>query len=495
MLKTGIYVRVSTEEQAQEGFSIRAQEQKLKDYIKIKEWSLYKVYADEGISGKNITARPAINEMIDDIKKGYVKNVLVYKIDRLTRSTADLISLVDLFNEHDCAFNSLTESIDTGSATGRMFIKIIGIFAEFERENIAERSRLGFERKVKEGYSLCSNQVSYGYDRKKGEKVQTINGKEAVIVREIYDMFLNNGMSYHFIAKYLNDRKIPTKNNLTWTAQQIIAILKNCNYIGYVRYAMADKKRNFENKGFHEPIISEETFNNTQILMKKSSKKIYKKHPKEEQYYAGILYCGICGSKLLIHGSMKKNINDGFLYYRCHNRLKKQCEAFSVQHKHIEKAFVEYINRFNDFDTLNEIQSIAKEKIKNENLELNSNLNKEISQLEKREKEISQKYINGEVEFNDYLELKKIIAEEKTRTTSLLKTIEDNVDEEITIKKENIISNLKENWELLNNAERRQFLINFVDKIIVINHREKGKRDGHVEICNVELSKEFKNNK
>jgi len=109
MVETGIYVRVSTEEQAQEGYSIRAQVQKLKDYARIKDWHVYKIYMDEGISGKNITDRPAINEMIADIKKGHVKNVLVFKIDRLTRNTADLISLVELFNKHDCAFNSLSE--------------------------------------------------------------------------------------------------------------------------------------------------------------------------------------------------------------------------------------------------------------------------------------------------------------------------------------------------------------------------------------------------
>lgn len=80
MLETAIYVRVSTEEQAQEGFSIRAQEQKLKDYTKIKDWSIYKVYADEGISGKNIEERPAINEMIEDIKKGEIKMFLFLKL-------------------------------------------------------------------------------------------------------------------------------------------------------------------------------------------------------------------------------------------------------------------------------------------------------------------------------------------------------------------------------------------------------------------------------
>jgi site-specific DNA recombinase len=139
-MKTGIYVRVSTEEQAKEGFSIRAQQEKLTSYAKVMEWDIYKIYSDEGISGKNITDRPAINEMISDIKSKKIENVLVFKVDRLTRSTKDLSELLELFKEYDCAFNSLMESIDTQSASGRMFLKIIGIFAEFERENIVERS-------------------------------------------------------------------------------------------------------------------------------------------------------------------------------------------------------------------------------------------------------------------------------------------------------------------------------------------------------------------
>lgn len=210
-METGIYIRVSTEEQAQEGFSIRGQEEKLKDYTRIKDWSLYDLYIDEGISGKNIKDRPAVNRLIADVKAGRITNVLVYKIDRLTRSTSDLVFLIELFNRYDCSFNSLMESIDTRTASGRMFIKIIGIFAEFERENIIERVKMGRDRKVKEGYSLCSSHASYGYDREPGKKVQTINEEEAAIVREIFEKFVNEGMSLNRIVRFLNLRKIPSK--------------------------------------------------------------------------------------------------------------------------------------------------------------------------------------------------------------------------------------------------------------------------------------------
>jgi len=493
MLETAIYVRVSTEEQAQEGFSIRAQEQKLKDYARIKEWAIYKIYRDEGISGKNITARPAINEMIEDIKSGCVKNVLIFKIDRLTRSTVDLANLIDLFNDYNCAFNSLNESIDTQSATGRMFIKIIGIFAEFERENIAERVTLGFERKAREGYSTSSRSTSYGYDRENGQKVQTINEKEAKIVKEIFDMFVNRHMSYCGIRDTLNNRNIPTKENSIWDTRTITSLLKNCNYKGYVRYAYKDEKRKFEVKGLHEPIISEELFNEAQILAEKMTKKVYKKHPKEDHYFAGVLFCGLCGERLMVHGRYIKNRNGDIIHkidYYCNNRVKKICDAKYMIQKNVEKAFVEYINSIEDFNTLDEIQLSVKQENEAKNLEMITELRKQLEKLDRKEKEIVTMYVQENLDFDSYTNIKKMIDKERNQTILLLKNIEESVDEEIIVKKENIIKSLKENWEKLNNSERRKFLINFVERIEIVNELAEGKREGTIKILNVEFNKE-----
>ena len=491
MLQTGIYVRVSTEEQAQEGYSIRAQEEKLRDYAKVKDWLVYKIYMDEGISGKNITERPAINEMIEDIKNGKVQNVLVFKIDRLTRSIVDLMHLIELFNTHDCAFNSLTESIDTQSATGRMFIKILGIFAEFERENISERVRTGFERKVKEGYTLATNIISYGYDRKKGEKIQTINEEEAVVVKEIFNMFLNNHMSYGKIAKNLNGRNISTKNGSIWHGATIKHLLTNCNLKGYVRYATEDEKRYFEVKGQHEPIISEEIYDEVQELIKKMSVKVYKKHPREDNCFSGIAFCGICGKKMISHGDYKKD-ETGYTLpasYRCLNRKYGKCTNSDARHIKVEEAFIEYINNIQEFDTLDEVQLAMKQEIKNQNIELLNDLKKQYSKLERKEKEILDRYIQGNVDFDGYMLVKNGIDKEKKTVSGTISTIEDFVDEEITIKKEHIIKSLKENWEHLSKSEKRQFVINFIEKIEVVNEREKGKREGVVKVLNVEFNK------
>ena len=123
-----------------------------------------------------------------------------------------------------------------------MFIKIIGIFAEFERENIIERVKLGLEKKVKEGYCLSSRCSSYGYTRKNGEKIQEIDEQEAQVVRDIFDMYVNQGMSLTKIAKRLNILNVPTKNNATWSSSLISSLLSNCNHIGNVRHHIREKE-------------------------------------------------------------------------------------------------------------------------------------------------------------------------------------------------------------------------------------------------------------
>lgn len=490
MVNTGIYVRVSTEEQAQEGYSIRAQEQKLKDYARIKDWGVYNIYADEGISGKNIVERPAINSLIEDIKNGKVNNVLVFKIDRLTRNTADLITLINLFNEYDCAFNSLSESIDTKTASGRMFVKIIGIFAEFERENIIERTKIGFERKVREGYTLATRVPSYGYDRKIGEKVQTINEAEAIIVREVFDMFTNQHLSFLEISDILNERKIPTKENAVWHSRTIKNMLTNCNYIGKVRYATKDEKRHFETEGVHEPIISQELYEKTQNLIKKIKTKSYTKRPKEENYFSGVLFCSKCGGRLVTHGSYRKNDKGemiGSNSYRCSNYIKHTCNASNVSHNRVERAFINYINNIEDFTVIDEIEIEEKENLNNQKL---NTLYKQKDTLEHRENEILNLYISGTMDFEHFTEIKNPLEQEKMRILSEIQELENSQieDEQEQIIKADIIKNIKENWELLTDLEKRQFIVQFIDKIIVdgikINQRSTA-----VKILDVKFSK------
>ncbi|MDR1465128.1 MAG: recombinase family protein [Oscillospiraceae bacterium] len=478
-METGIYVRVSTEEQAQEGFSIRAQEQKLKDFTRIKDWSIFKIYADEGISGKNITQRPAMCQLVEDVKAGRVKNVLVFKIDRLTRSTADLIYLVDLFNEYGCAFNSLCESIDTQTASGRMFLKIIGIFAEFERENIIERTKLGVERKVKEGYTLCTATPSFGFDRPKGEKIQTINEEEALIVREIFDLYVQQGKTLTDIARQLNLRKISTKHDAAWSSVKIRRVLCNVNYVGEVRHHVGDKQREYSVDGRHEGFIPQDLFEAAQRLLAKNYAAAPKRKPRPDNYFVGFLFCAQCGYRLKTHNQSKAHSNgtvQHFGNYVCGNKTLRTCTAGSMSHSKLEVAFEEYIAHIADFTTSVDTQNAELAQKQQQNQTTLHLYEEKLRQFEAKARETLDLYVNNDIAFAEYREIKQKLAQDREFVQSEIKRLREQ-EERITVDDSDIIRNLRENWGLLTNAERRQFLINFVERIVAQSEKMDGKNN------------------
>ena len=183
----------------------------------------------------------------------------------------DLLYLIDLFEKYNCNFNSQTEKIDSSNAVGRMFIKIIGIFAEFERENLAERVTLGYEQKTKEGnYTNCNG--VYGYDYIKGGNL-VVNKKEAYYVRKIFKWYLN-GDSMLKIATKLRELNVPTKRGGKWNQSTINSILNNPLYIGKVRYGV-NKKNNFIVSGKNiDSIIDVKLFNDVSNKLRKRKRKI-----------------------------------------------------------------------------------------------------------------------------------------------------------------------------------------------------------------------------
>ena len=488
-MKTAIYVRVSTEEQAKEGYSIRAQIDKLKSYIQIKDWTFYKVYADEGISGKNITDRPAINELINDIKAGRVNNVLVYKIDRLTRSTRDLIDLIEIFKEHSCTFNSLMESIDTQTASGRMFLKIIGIFAEFERENIIERITLACEKKVKEGYTLGNFTTSYGYDKDKGERVQTINPAEAEIVREIYAMYVGGNMSYNAIAQNLNHREIKPKLGGVWGHASVRAVLVNPNYIGKVRYGMDDKERYFEAEGKHEAIISEELFYEAQSKMGKIQKKSFTKRPKADHYFSGTLYCE-CGAKLIPHGEYKTNadgikiVNGGYL---CPNKNRGLCECGRFSHRGVEAAFQDYMGNIPELSVMDEDTLEEKNQQDSINNLIREEFESAIAKLEKKEKDVMALYLGDRIPFEEYERMMSALAGEKAGYMERLENIPREPDEDIILTREEIMTSFRDNWTILTNDEKLQFLQDYIERITAVSKKEKRPNKNTVKVLKVKF--------
>lgn len=193
------YVRVSTEDQAREGVSLAAQEARLRAYCEATGRMLDAIITDAGLSAKN-TDRPGLQRIIQAVRAGDVGTVLVLKIDRATRNVRDLADLIDLFATHDCAFVSVTESIDTGSAAGRMITNLLGVLAQFEREQVGERTAfaLAHKRKQKQAYG----HAPFGWQREGNGLVAIASEQRALLI--IRDMD-SRGVSYRRIGAWLEE--------------------------------------------------------------------------------------------------------------------------------------------------------------------------------------------------------------------------------------------------------------------------------------------------
>lgn len=235
--KVGIYVRVSTEEQAKEGISVDAQIDRCKAFCKARDWKVFRIYTDAGYSAGSMD-RPALKNLFDDITNKKLNILLVYKIDRFSRKLKDLISILEDLQSKGVNFTSVTEQIDTTTAMGEAFFQIIGVFAQLERGMVKERVEMAFDKKISSGESLNRAPMGYLYRNRK----LVINEDEAEKVREIFKMWAA-GVNYKELTKKFN---LPTST--------LYEIIKNPTYIGKVKY------RDKLYSGAHKGIIDEELF-------------------------------------------------------------------------------------------------------------------------------------------------------------------------------------------------------------------------------------------
>ena len=250
--KVAIYIRVSTQEQVKEGYSIEAQTERLTAYCKAKSWAIYDVYTDAGFSGSN-TQRPALQQLFADIDAGHADCVLVYKLDRLSRSQKDTLYMIeDVFLSHNVDFVSMQENFDTSSSFGRAMIGILSVFAQLEREQIRERVTMGRAERAKAGLWHGGGYRPYGYDYVDGHLV--VNAVEAVMVREVFDLFLNK-TPINAIAGIIDERYGRSLGH-----SGIRSMLDMKLYLGLISW----EGNTYE--GEHEPIIDEVTFKRAQVL-------------------------------------------------------------------------------------------------------------------------------------------------------------------------------------------------------------------------------------
>lgn len=310
--RTAIYIRVSTQEQATEGYSIQAQTERLQAYCKAKGWGIFHIYTDAGFSGSNME-RPALSQLLNDVEAGRVDCVLVYKLDRLSRSQKDTLHMIeDVFLDHGCDFVSMSENFDTSTPLGRAMIGILSVFAQLEREQIRERMAIGRTERAKSGLWQGGGWIPIGYDYVDGRLVP--NPIRAAAVRDIYNLFLS-GTPITSIKLAVNKKYALDLSDTT-----VHSVLSHRLYVGDIVW------RGEIYKGQHEPLIDMETFARAQKLLH-SRARIAASKPdpfKPRTLLGGLLFCENCGARYLAKGNYSGHGDRRVYrpYYMCYSRAK-----------------------------------------------------------------------------------------------------------------------------------------------------------------------------
>ena len=276
-----LYLRVSTDRQAEEGYSIAIQKERLTAYAHSlfgSENVKLEYFIDDGYSGGNLE-RPEMQRMIGLIRSGVGSHVVVYKLDRLSRSQKDTLYLIeDVFLAHDVAFVSMLESFNTATPFGRAVVGILSVFAQLERENIFERTRSGMQKRVESGLWMGGGRVPFGYDYDREQGILVPN-RDADTVRAVYDLYIQ-GYALQHIANLLGLK-------YERLAAQILTRKSNAGVIVY---------NGKEYPGRHEPIVSMETYETAMRLLRERSAK--RMVTKTDHLLTGLVRCGVCGAKM-----------------------------------------------------------------------------------------------------------------------------------------------------------------------------------------------------
>lgn len=460
----GLYARVSTTEQARDGYSIGEQQKRLKSYCDALGWDNYRVYVDAGLSGASME-RPSLQSLIRDVKHGLVNKVIVYKLDRLSRSQKDTLYLIeDVFLANGCEFVSISENFDTSSPFGRAMVGILAVFAQLEREQIKERMMMGLEARAKDGKYIGSR-IPCGYTYLNGKLlVDDFEKMQVVTAFESY----RKGMTPKRIAEMLNGSGMHSKYG-KWNAETIRTMLSNKVYLGYINFG--DKVY----KGEHEPIIDKELFDAVQEEHERRRANYinHKRLGKATSYLGGLIYCGCCGAKYSKKTVLRHRISNPYkeYYYVCNSRSKRVLELVKDPNCTNKDWSMEELDRI----IFEEVRKLATEPINNL-----SNL-KGFSRSDSRES-----VIKSEIEKIDdkLIRLMELFTIDKMPVDILQKKVEDlteqkeNLQEELHrletipkgISQEDAIECSKTFSDVLDRGdfdEIRSVLTSLIDRIVV----------------------------
>ena len=471
----GIYIRVSTFDQAREGFSLREQEERLKEFCKFKRYNIYKVYQDAGISAKN-DKRPAYQEMIEDVKKGNINVIVALKLDRLTRSVYDIEKLMKFVNDYECDIDCMADESNTTTSNGRMVMRIMTSVSQNEIEKCSERTKFGMAGAIKNGH--IPNRTGLGFKRENKKLVPDPLTKD-IIVR-IFDLYLE-GKSHQAIANIYNKEKVLGKTN--WYDSTIQKILSNELYKGdYVNGKRTKHPTYYEN--VIEPIVSKEKWESCQYQKLRNARH----YERTATYlFTNKLKCSKCGNFLGGHATTKTN-GKKYYYYKC-NTCKTYFNEIDIEKE--LKAFMLELAKQDDL-----INNYYTPFIKSKLEDKTEDYKKEIKELDKQLDRIKTAYIKGVVKLEDFDKEIKHIEYQKSDLEKRQKEQKQYENLSFTLNDLLIIQDIQEiefytnpdvlnNWSNKSKEDKQKIIGKYIDNITI------EKKNNKFEISNIEFRKNY----
>jgi site-specific DNA recombinase len=456
----GLYIRVSTEDQAREGFSLPEQEKRLRAMCEYKGYEIYKLYKDAGISAKDMN-RPAFEELLQDIREKKCNTIVVLKLDRLTRSVYDMEFIMKFLEENDAYLDCANEEINTTNSSGKMVARLLTTVSQNEIERTSERTKFGLAGAIKEGHIPGKNPLGY----KRADKKLVIDPLTKNIVKRVYDLYFE-GKSYSNIATIFNEEKVLGKIN--WRDTGILRIISNEIYKGdFVSGKTLNKPIYYEN--VVEPIVSKELWDNCQVQKKKNQKNYMRT---QTYIFLQKLRCPKCGRILAGGASHKLKADKWYFYYRCEdckNNIKEEVIESSV--KTLLADILEYDNVVNEF-----FLPVLKSKLNDPK----EQYEKELKSLKNKKERIRKAYIDSLFTEEEYKQESKIVDNQIEFVNS--KLLENSQAEQLNFTTEDIllkrdmdfINKVKlpisyyafnENWDLLDRDTKADIVMRYIDDI------------------------------
>jgi site-specific DNA recombinase len=446
-MKAALYPRVSTEEQSKEGYSLAAQLEKMRAFCFSQGWTIYKEYVEEGRSAKDME-RPKLQSLLSDVQQFDV--VLVYKLDRLSRNVGDINQLLNTFEKNKVSFKSVTEPYDTTTSQGKLLINIFGSLAQFEREQLAERTHFGMARKHQEG-SRNGGRAPFGYYLDDNGQL-AIEDAEAKWVRWMFEAFHTKGKK--MITEELNKNGIRTRTGAYWNHSAVDYVVTNPVYYGALRWNYRTKQgnRTYEEvivEGNHPAIITKESYD--EIKKKRKDRKNTGWKSRTFYPFSSVLRCARCGHSM---SGGKRNRADGSVhrFYKCAGRFEyKICDMPVLAEDTIEQEFIKSLKYL-------PVETEAPDQEQVDYIEIK----KELKRLESRKANIKELFLDGDLTKKEY---KEKMDDANEKENDLRRSLEIRSESATADAINSIINNIKTKWQDISFENRKRILTTIFDSI------------------------------